>query len=110
MPRLLRLVVLSCLHTLTFDTPAPSVGEYVFCFRCNAYRRAAQVPDAYTVDCLDCTRGRKEYSGNHLRAEIAADKHARKFPGHRVRVLNRGEVLSERAHAPEPDLLDVPPF
>lgn len=110
-----KVVVLSCLHTVTFSAPYPKVGEYVLCMRCDAYRRAAALPDSYRIECRDCTnvatRGsRTEFGGNTIAAEIAADRHARRKPGHRVMVLNGDALVSERMSEADPSLLDAPPF
>lgn len=105
------LVVLSCLHTQEFIKPSPKVGEYVFCYRCDNYKRAAVRPNAYRLECRDCTKLRdKDFGGRVLMAELAADKHCRKLRGHRVRIYNGTTLVDERMHAPEPTLLDAPPF
>lgn len=107
----LKTVVLSCLHTLQFESPYPRIGEYVLCVRCDAYRRAVVPPDSYRVECKDCTRApRTDFGRALITAEIAADKHARKLPGHRVRVLNGHKLVSERMHELPATLLDSPPF
>lgn len=104
-------VVLSCLHTIQFERPAPRVGEYVLCVRCDAYKRSIVPPDSFRIVCRDCTRfPQRDYGRASLRVEIDADKHARKFPGHRVRVLNGEREVSERMHAAPLSLLDVAPF
>lgn len=110
-----RLIVLSCLHTVLYDPPLPKPGEYVLCRKCDAYRRAATIPNSYRIECRDCTQpatrgSRTEFGGNTHAAEIAADKHARRKPGHRVRVLNGGALVSERMHEAPETLLDAPPF
>jgi hypothetical protein len=105
------LVVLSCLHTILFEKPAPRIGEYVLCVRCDAYKRAVVPPDSYRVTCRDCTRApARSYGSAKLRAEIDADKHARKLPGHRVIVLNGERHVSERMHEAPASLLDTPPY
>ena len=108
-----KVAVLSCLHTLIFsETTPPRAGEIVWCPKCGHYRTAAVPPDSFRVDCRECSRrGEKDdYAGNRLQAEIAADRHARKRRGHRVRVWNGSALHSERMLEPEPSLLDAPPF
>lgn len=109
------LIVLSCLHTIIFDPPLPKRGELVYCRRCEDYRGAATLPESYRIECRDCfnpvSKGsRTEFGGNTLAAEIAADKHARRKPGHRVRVLNGDALVSERMHEPLDFSLDEIPF
>lgn len=104
-------VVLSCLHTATYIKPAPKIGDYAYCFKCDGYKRAAVRPNAYRLECLDCSKLRQsDYGGRTHAAEIAADKHARKYRGHRVRVFNGSEFVREAMHVPEDTLLDVAPF
>lgn len=106
-----KMVVLSCLHTLQFDAPMPKIGEHVFCPSCNAYRRSVIPPDSYRIECRDCTRPpRSDYGTARIRAELDADKHARKLPGHRTLVYNGGELVSERMHGAPASLLDAPPY
>lgn len=104
-------IIMSCLHTAVFIKPTPRVGEYAFCYKCDAYKRAVIRPNAYRLECRDCTKLREtDYGSAKLRCEIAADKHARKSPGHRVVVFNGDVLVSERMHTAEPSLLDAPPF
>lgn len=105
-------VVMTCLHTKVFRRPAPRPGEQVWCERCDTYKGAIVPPDHFRVICLDCTKlpGTRDYGRARLTAEVDADKHARKKPGHRVRVLNGTAVQSERMHHAPPSLLDVPPY
>lgn len=105
------LVILSCLHTTEFQKPTPRPGEYVWCYKCVNYKRAVVAPTSYHITCRDCTRAPvRDYGDAKLRVEIDADKHARKFPGHRVRVMQGDNLVSERMHEPQPSLLDAPPF
>lgn len=104
-------IVMSCLHTALFVKPSPRVGEYAFCYKCNAYKRAVIRPNAYRLECRDCTKLRdKDFGGRTLMAELAADKHARRFRGHRVLIYNGSDLHDERMHLPEPTLLDAPPY
>lgn len=104
-------VILSCLHTLQFQKPLPKPGETVLCFKCDTYKQAIVPPDSYRVECRDCTRApERDYGRAVITAELAADKHARKNAGHRVRVMNGERTVSERMHESAPTLLDAPPF
>lgn len=106
-------VVLSCLHTLQFQKPIPRPGELVWCKLCDQYKKSVVPPESYRVECRDCTRApTKDYGRAVITAELAADKHAGKHPGHRVKVMNGPHVVSERMHAEDNSLLDAlaPPF
>lgn len=104
-------VIMSCLHTAQFQRPAPRIGEYLLCTRCDAYRRTVVPPDSFRVECKECVRTpRRDYGRASLRAEIDADKHARKNPGHRVRVLNGEKLVSERMTEHAPTLDGAAPF
>lgn len=105
------IVVMSCLHTAVFVKPTPRIGEYAFCYKCDAYKKAVIRPNAYRLECRDCTKLRQtDYGSAKLRCEIAADRHARKMRGHRVVVYNGDEFVSEQMHTPDPTLEDAPPF
>jgi hypothetical protein len=103
------LVVLSCLHTAIFHTPAPARGDKLYCWKCGAYRDAVEAPSFYTVRCLACSYG-KDCGNALITAETAAAKHAVSKLGHRVVLADGGGTVREYIHQPVPLSLDCPPF
>jgi hypothetical protein len=105
----LTMVVLSCLHTAYFQTPAPRIGDRLFCMKCGAYREAVEAPHSYTVRCLACAYGK--VCGNALiTAETAGTKHALRKLGHRVVLADGDMTVREYFHEPLPLTVDLPPF
>lgn len=103
-------VILSCLHTATFSTPAPMKGEKVWCYRCGSYRPAVEAPHDYTVRCLSCTRLDRNLGNAEVTADTLAVKHASRYAGHRVVLIDGETQIQEYWHAVIPVAVDVPPF
>jgi hypothetical protein len=104
-------VVLSCLHTLSFRSPnhAPTKGDVAWCPRCAGYRKAAQAPHNYVVNCEHCGRLRHHELGDApIRAETLAIRHSIRYAGHRVTVKSGGELVSSYHH-PVMEM-ESPPF
>lgn len=110
MTRHARVIVLSCMHTLSFaiSNHAPVLGERAWCPRCGAYKRAVQAPRNFVVNCETCNRIRmKEYGDAPLKAETTAIKHSLRYAGHRVTVSDGEDV--QTFHHPVM-MTDTPPF
>lgn len=106
-------VFLSCLHTLSLTVLPRSYDEQLFCFRCDRYMSYVRPPSDYSVRCDDCEKYPKKKLGSAvLTAHTQATKHYLKFLGHRVHVLNHGEIEKTYHYDREnmPQLSDVAPF
>lgn len=103
------IVVYSCLHTGMFTVAPPAEGDMVWCGKCGDYKEVATSPHDFTVDCVSCVYRRM--MGNALiSAETMATKHAMKYAGHRVRLLDGGALVREFSHPVIHVDVTVPPF
>jgi hypothetical protein len=94
-------IVLSCLHTLTFDDPAPKMGETLWCARCRDYKPAAIAPPNYRLTCDHGCKGKQlkhEFGAAIVSAEASAVKHSLRRTGHRVTLANGDNVLQVFFH------------
>lgn len=94
-------IILSCLHTLLFDDPAPKMGDELWCPKCADIKRAAVAPPNYTLTCDHGCKGTKlkgEFGSALIAAETTAVKHSLKRTGHRVTLANGDNVVREFYH------------
>lgn len=86
-------VIYECGHKRTFQSPYPSKGDEVFCFKCqNETRVADGVDELYRVKCQSCRWGRM-FGADKIGASRLASRHATRFPDHIVDVLLNGATV-----------------
>lgn len=102
---------LECLHTLQMVTP-PMIGESVFCFRCDDYKRVVKAPPRYSTRCMTCRRCKGQFESARLSAETFIVKHRQRYPSHTVGLYDGMLLVREFRPLAEsmPSLLDEPPF
>lgn len=107
------LVLLNCRHRVHFREPVPVVGEVVYCVRCNAEATVHAAPDEWRMKCRNCHVNRP-YGVERIACELAASRHAQKYPHHVVVIMNGKQPVvtlgdterrSERAAATTRDIL-----
>ena len=72
------LVMLRCNYPLLFY-PAPTVGDIVYCRRCEDYRDVVVSEREYSWVCPQCRNYRKQYGADRRGAIRGASKHAQAF-------------------------------
>lgn len=99
------LITLRCEHVLEFALAdwAPSLGELVWCVRCEKYQRVAVAPHRYRAKCRTCSWGTSTRpSKMRADADRAAERH-HKRRGHRVYVLDGNVVVGTLGERPRRD-------
>ncbi len=101
--------LLACKHMLTFKAMVPNVGEELWCVRCSTYQPVEIASYAWRSRCHDCT-----YSRTHglakIEAELSADKHGRRKPGHHVLVIDGTTTTTHESTPRQLTFGDIPPF
>lgn len=96
--------MLDCKHVILLNPP-PTMGDEVFCRRCNGYRFVVIVATEWSVRCDVCRYGRK-YGADEESTRRAASRHA-DIRTHAVWVRFGGKAVDlvqpsgQEAHLPE---------
>lgn len=104
-------LLLSCGHRR--ELPATVSDEDVYCWLCASLRSIVRQTNQWRIRCLDCRYGRG-FGAAGLAANLAADKHCRARPTHRVQILEGSRL--EAVRVPQlflrelPLGIDDPPF
>lgn len=89
----LYLVVLDCKHQLHFQAPPPKVNDILWCNNCRKERRVESAPEEWRIRCVKCTYART-FGVSRTDAELAAGKHLRKMPEHKVKLFNGNRLIN----------------
>jgi hypothetical protein len=80
-------VLLDCFHTAYWKAEhLPTIGDEVYCFRCQKPREVMQAPDAYKIKCNGCTYAHR-FGMDEDGARIAANRHIAKHQSHSMVLL-----------------------
>lgn len=107
-----RTIHLECLHSLEMVSP-PAIGELIYCFRCDDYKRVIKAPPQYRTRCNNCKKIRIDtFGAARITAEATMANHRKRHPDHSVSLYD-GSLLIETwqpLSLTQPSLLDEPPF
>ena len=104
-------LLLACGHRR--ELPATVSDESVYCWSCASLQRLVRQTNQWRLRCLDC-RFARGFGAAGYAANLAADKHVRARPTHRVQILEGSRLVAVRVpqvFLQELDLgIDNPPF
>lgn len=104
-------VMLTCLHTFTYEPPIPRMGDEIYCRRCWKVCRVKTVQASYQVRCQHpgC-RYSRNFGLARVTAGVKAAAHVQSHPGHIVVVKWNGGIIETMGRTVPDTFDDVPPF
>lgn len=84
--------------------------DETYCLTCQRMVKVNSKYAVYRVRCVSCTYSR-QFGAGRLKAQLAADKHARAHPGHHLRVYAGARLLEDRVPQTQAQLeTERPPY
>lgn len=86
------LIEFDCHHTAIFNSPAPTLGELLWCVKCADVKMVTNAPDEYRWKCADCSVG-QVHGTSKTECYRKAAAHTNKYGYHGVRIFNGKKFL-----------------
>lgn len=97
---------LSCEHT---KDGAIEFRKETYCWLCRRMVTVQSVKTIYRVDCKSCIYARR-FGAGRLNAQLAADKHGKRFPTHRIHIYAGSRLIEDRIPNPQQLPYKLPPY
>lgn len=85
---------MECHHRIEFITSPPTLGELIWCARCQLVRMVTVAPAEYRISCTSCSYGRR-FGEDYKTAERKAAEHSMK-KDHDIKIMNGTEEVAIR--------------